>query len=274
MLKFTSEEKHSVLQAPSLQHWFKNWQTLRKQKLTASTFAAAIGFWRRRRSQLWLEKIGAIEPFSGNLATCWGNIKEEEALERYKLITGNAVLFPEFQVYTAKPEDSWLAASPDGIIDRLVYELPPHGVLEVKCPYFSGDMSKAFPWSRIPVHYIPQAQGLMEILGRDWMDFYVWTVNGSSLFRLHRDEEYWDSEIISDPKCESNFSSLWCTRYKTFHMPSAQLKLFGGRKMLDCDLHLYSTVTISAHRNLFFVSCSLARDEEKKMQAEAEISTD
>ncbi|XP_045790779.1 uncharacterized protein LOC123885543 [Trifolium pratense] len=192
MLKFTSEEKHSVLEAPSLQHWFKNWQTLRKQKLTASTFAAAIGFWRRQRSQLWLEKIGAIEPFSGNLATCWNNIKEEEALARYKLITGNAVLFPEFQVYTAKPEDSWLAASPDGIFDRMVYELPSRGVLEVKCPYFGGDMSKAFPWSRIPVHYIPQAQGLMEILGMDWMDFYVWTVNGSSLFRLHRDEEYWD----------------------------------------------------------------------------------
>jgi predicted phage-related endonuclease len=192
MLKFTSEENHSVLQAPSLQHRFKNWQTLRKQKLTASTFAAAIGFWRRRRSQLWLEKIGAIEPFSGNLATCWSNIKEEEALERYKLIIGNAVLFPEFQDYSAKPEDSSLAASPDGIIDGMVYELPSHGVLEVKCPYFGGDMSKALPWSRIPVHYIPQAQGLMEILGRDWMDFYVWTVKGSSLFRLYRDEEYWD----------------------------------------------------------------------------------
>lgn len=192
LLKYASGETYSVLQAPSLQHWFKNWQTLRKHKLTASTFAGAIGFWPRRRVQLWLEKIGAIEPFSGNLATCWSNIKEEEALERYKLITGNNVLFPEFQVYNAKPEDNWLAASPDGVIDRLVYELPSHGVLEIKCPYFNGDMSKAFPWSRIPVHYIPQAQGLMEILGRDWMDFYVWTLNGSSLFRLHRDAEYWD----------------------------------------------------------------------------------
>ncbi|KAL0462732.1 UNVERIFIED_CONTAM: hypothetical protein Slati_0160800 [Sesamum latifolium] len=32
----------------------------------------------------------------------------------------------------------------------------------------------------------------MEILDRDWMDMYVWTVNGSSLFRLHRDVEYWN----------------------------------------------------------------------------------
>jgi hypothetical protein len=34
----------------------------------------------------------------------------------------DAVLFPGFQVYSAKPEDSWLAASPDGIIDGMVYE--------------------------------------------------------------------------------------------------------------------------------------------------------
>ncbi|RYR13337.1 hypothetical protein Ahy_B04g070389 isoform B [Arachis hypogaea] len=120
MSKYESVETHSFLQAPSLQHRFKNWQTLRKHKLTASTFAAAIGFWRRQRCQLWLEKI------------------------------------------------------------------------EIKCPYLNGDMSKAFPWSRIPIRYIPQAQGLMEILGRDWMDFYVWTPNGSSLFRLHRDAEYWN----------------------------------------------------------------------------------
>ncbi|KAI4306350.1 hypothetical protein L6164_029636 [Bauhinia variegata] len=53
-------------------------------------------------------------------------------------------------------------------------------------------MRKALPWSRIPLHYIPQAQGLMEITGSDWMDLYVWTPNGSSLFRLHRDAEYWD----------------------------------------------------------------------------------
>ncbi|XP_062096392.1 uncharacterized protein LOC133802136 isoform X3 [Humulus lupulus] len=192
--RYASPETHSILQSSGLQHWFKNWQQLRKNKLTASTFASAIGFWRRRRVQLWLEKVGAIEPFSGNLATCWSNIKEEEALERYKLITGNTVLFPEFQVYSAKtkPGEDWLAASPDGVVDGLVYGLSSRGVLEIKCPFFNGDMSKASPWSRIPLYCIPQAQGLMEIVDRDWMDFYVWTPKGSSLFRLYRDAEYWD----------------------------------------------------------------------------------
>ncbi|KAJ7965061.1 Type II superfamily restriction endonuclease [Quillaja saponaria] len=190
--KFASDETCSILKSRGLQHRFKNWKELRKHKLTASNFAGAIGFWPRQRVQLWLEKLGAIEPFCGNLATCWSNIKEEEALERYKLITGNSVMFPEFQVYRGNPEDEWIAASPDGLVDGMVYDLPSQGVLEIKCPFFSGDMSMASPWKHIPVHYIPQAQGLMEITGRDWMDFYVWTPKGSSLFRLHHDAEYWD----------------------------------------------------------------------------------
>ncbi|KAL5709337.1 hypothetical protein ACHQM5_020040 [Ranunculus cassubicifolius] len=127
------------------------------------------------------------------MATAWGNIKEEEALERYKLITGNTVLFPEFQVHGGRNlDEDWLGCSPDGVVDRVVYGLPSRGVLEIKCPYFDGDKSKMYPWSRIPLYCIPQAQGLMEILDRDWMDFYCWTVNGSSLFRIYRDQEYWE----------------------------------------------------------------------------------
>ncbi|GAB2292911.1 hypothetical protein Dimus_027140, partial [Dionaea muscipula] len=146
---------HPILRSRSLQHWFKNWQELRKNKLTACTFCGAVGFFRGRRVDLWLEKLGAKEPFSGNLATCWNNIKEEEALERYKLITGNTVMFPKFQVYGKRiPEDNWLAASPDGVVETLVHELPSQGVLEIKCPFFNGDMTRAYPWKRIPLYYM------------------------------------------------------------------------------------------------------------------------
>jgi hypothetical protein len=45
------------------------------------------------------------------MAICWTNAKEEEALERYKLITGNIVSFPKFQVHGKNSlEDDWLAA--------------------------------------------------------------------------------------------------------------------------------------------------------------------
>ncbi|KAK4745186.1 hypothetical protein SAY87_011498 [Trapa incisa] len=200
-LKFVSGDSRSVIQKDCFKHPFKNWQEERKHKLTASTFAGALGFWSGRRVKLWLEKIGAREPFSGNLAICWNNMKEEEAVERYKEITGNSVLFPKFQIYGGNhPEDDWIAASPDGAIDSLVYGLPSRGVLEIKCPFFQGDIRRALPWRRIPFYYIPQAQGLMEIMDRDWMDFYVWTPRGTSLFRILRDEEYWGAlkEALSD----------------------------------------------------------------------------
>lgn len=33
--------------------------------------------------------------------------------------------------------------------------------------------------------------GLLEIFDREWADFYVWTVNGSVVFRVERDPAYW-----------------------------------------------------------------------------------
>ncbi|CAN6463882.1 unnamed protein product [Victoria cruziana] len=176
-----------------LSHWFKNWNQLRKSKLTASTFGGAVGFWRGRRVQLWLEKLGLIDTFHGNLATCWSNIQEVVALERYKLITGNCLLYPEFRIYNKNdPADDWLAASPDGVIEPNYHRYHDGGVLEVKCPFFRGQVEKALPWVRIPPYHMPQAQGLMEILDKNWLDYYVWTPNGSSLFRIERNGEYWE----------------------------------------------------------------------------------
>ncbi|CAG7867062.1 unnamed protein product [Brassica rapa] len=53
-----SEEtmSYSFTEASCMQHWRKNWDPQRKNRLTSSTFAQAIGFWPNRRVQLWLEK--------------------------------------------------------------------------------------------------------------------------------------------------------------------------------------------------------------------------
>ncbi|CAN1748924.1 hypothetical protein LINPERHAP1_LOCUS3542 [Linum perenne] len=189
-LRFSKRGSDSGLQsASSLQHWFKDWQDERLTKLTASTFGGAIGLWRNRRMELWLEKLGAKEPFRGNLATWWSNVKEKEAIETYTRITQNDLSFPPFQVYEGG--EDWIAASPDGVVVKDLYGLPSRGVLEIKCPYFL-DVKKVKPWRRVPLYYVPQAQGLMEIMDRDWMDFYVWTPRWSILFRVCRDREYWE----------------------------------------------------------------------------------
>lgn len=31
----------------------------------------------------------------------------------------------------------------------------------------------------------------MDIFDRDWCNLFVWTVNGSTLFHIQRDREYW-----------------------------------------------------------------------------------
>ena len=159
----------------------------RKNKLTASTFGSAIGMWAGRRAQLWLEKLNFLEPFSGNSSTQWKNLKSDIALNQYLLITGNRIQFLDFIVY--REGEDWLSASPNGVI--INGSSASEGVLEIKCPFFKGNLMSSSPWVQVPVFYMPQVQGLMEILDREWLDLFCWTPNGSSLIRVPRDREYW-----------------------------------------------------------------------------------
>jgi hypothetical protein len=45
-----------------------------------------------------------------------------------------------------------------------------------------------------------QVQGLMEIFGREWCNLFVWTVNGSCIYHLRRDRDYWAAcfELLSE----------------------------------------------------------------------------
>ena len=92
-------------------------------------------------------------------------------------------------------DKTWLGASPDGLVDAVGGLLSSNGtlhaqsvaaaasgddvgvrgVLEIKCPYkFRGSVPPRYP----PYYYMTQAQGLMEILDRDWCDFFMWTPHG------------------------------------------------------------------------------------------------
>lgn len=183
------ERKSSVLKQGT-----QEWQELRQSRLTASLFSSALGFWGNdRRLEVWEEKIGVREPFAGNSATEWGVDKEATAVQRYREVTGNVVVDLGFKIYKEGDDvQDWLGASPDGLIDggvSGVYEKG--GILEVKCPHNRGRPELCVPWAAVPYYYIPQVQGLMEILDRDWLDLFVWTLNGSAIFRVDRNPEYW-----------------------------------------------------------------------------------
>ncbi|KAF5746499.1 hypothetical protein HS088_TW06G00670 [Tripterygium wilfordii] len=168
------------------------WFALRKDKLTTSTFSTALGFWKgNRRQELWNEKVFVCEAqiveVSKRGAMDWGVLNEAAAIDRYKSITGDDVSQLGFAVHSAAQYD-WLGASPDGLLDCY----SGGGILEVKCPFNKGKPETAQPWSTVPFYYMPQVQGQMEIMDREWVNVYCWTPNGSTIFRVHREHQYWE----------------------------------------------------------------------------------
>ncbi|KAK9277206.1 hypothetical protein L1049_006745 [Liquidambar formosana] len=167
------------------------WFALRRDKLTTSTFGTALGLWKgNRRSELWHEKVflSDKQPMEASKmgAMQWGVLNETAAIERYKSITGRDVSFLGFAIH-ADEEYDWLGASPDGLLGCF----PDGGILEVKCPFNKGKPEMGLPWSTVPFYYMPQVQGQMEIMDRDWVDLYCWTPNGSTIFRVCRERGYW-----------------------------------------------------------------------------------
>lgn len=43
------------------------------------------------RAQIWEEKLGLRQKFSGNAATDWGTVSEDPALQMYTTLTGHDV---------------------------------------------------------------------------------------------------------------------------------------------------------------------------------------
>ncbi|XP_057486896.1 uncharacterized protein LOC130772993 [Actinidia eriantha] len=167
------------------------WFALRRNKLTTSTFSTALGFWKgNRRYELWHEKVFASDIQSTEASKLcameWGVLNEAAAIEKYKSITGRDVSTLGFATHSEERFD-WIGASPDGLLECF----QGGGILEVKCPYNKGKPELGLPWSTMPFYYMPQVQGQMEIMGRDWVDLYCWTPNGSTIFRVCRERDYW-----------------------------------------------------------------------------------
>lgn len=170
----------------------EEWFALRKDKLTTSTFSTALGFWKgTRRHELWQEKVFTVDEqlieTSKSHAMEWGVLNEAAAIERYKSITGRDVNSYGFAVHPQE-QFNWVGASPDGLLGYF----PDGGILEVKCPFNKGKPEVGLPWSKMPFYYMPQVQGQMEIMDRDWVDLYCWTPNGSTVFRVCRERSYWE----------------------------------------------------------------------------------
>src|SRR5210317_2390911 len=134
----------------------QEWLDLRKNMLTASDCATAIGENKYEKPfDLLLKKCGKGKPFTGNAATEHGNKYEDEARiiyeQRHNEVVHEIGLEPH-------PKYPWLGGSPDGISES-------GKLIEIKCP-----MSREI-LPEVPQHYMPQLQLCMEILDLEECDF-------------------------------------------------------------------------------------------------------
>lgn len=174
-------------QIPIIEQRSAKWYDTRKNLITASDFAQALGEGKfGTQKQLYQSKCGYDEkPFNSNLPPLkWGNMFEYVAQTIYAQRTGTRIY--EFGLIQ-HPTISYFGASPDGINENGI-------MLEIKCPYkrkISGE---------IPEQYYYQIQGQLDVCDLDECDYLECEMKESNCFIPSKNENGLIIEIKSKEK--------------------------------------------------------------------------
>jgi len=212
----------------------KEWFEQRKNKLTSSDVATALGINPYKKPiELLLEKCGAGRTFQGNESTLHGQKYEDEAISKYAELMGKHVhafgmiSFSDLDPIRSIREESkkymdpkyhFLAGSVDGIsVDKIITDESILNQVEVKCP-----LRRKIKHSQIPEYYFPQVQLNMFILDLEVTDFieYIPNTIGKNveinIVRIFRDEDWFEKNF---PVLEKFWSSVqfWRTQDITTH---------------------------------------------------------
>ncbi len=142
------------------------WLAARVGIITASVAAGCLGLHPyMSRAKAWRLILGT-EKTEENRFMRWGTEMEASARGQYEVETGVLVWPTGFWVH---PEHPWLGASPDGLIGT-------DGLAECKCP-------QSLP-EAVPLHHRIQMLVQLAVTGREWCDYYAWTLHGSFLRRV------------------------------------------------------------------------------------------
>ena len=129
------------------------WYEMRKEKLTASSIASAIGKCHLQRVKNDYSKI-EDKPYESNPITEWGVKYEDiailfyEELYNVKVLDFGLIPHPTFKAF---------GASPDGICDDTGNDEYVSRMVEIKCP------PKRKFTKTCPPHYLMQVQGQLEV---------------------------------------------------------------------------------------------------------------
>lgn len=147
-----------LLTKPQVEQRSAEWHGMRKNRLTASDTAAAIGRgkFETRKTLLKKKAFPDLMPFVSSPIMKWGTMFEEIANRSYRQRNGDIIVH-EFGL-VPHPTVEHFGASPDGITELGI-------MLELKCPY------KRRMDGTIPEQYEIQMQGQMAVCGLSECDY-------------------------------------------------------------------------------------------------------
>lgn len=177
------------------------WLSLRDNMITASDVASAIGENHYESPDAFVRKKVLRTQWSGNAATAHGTLLEPLVRDMYDAKYGKKS--HEIGVVQHR-EYPWLGGSPDGITEDGL-------LLEIKCPLTRKIENK------VPKHYLPQIQLLMEVMDLDECDFVQYRPASAEVpeifvtVRVQRDREWFARHL---PAMKASWDRI-CTGRKT-----------------------------------------------------------
>ena len=183
----------------------KEWYEMRKDKLTASSLAPAIGHCHfQSRDELILSKIEE-KPFEPNPITEWGVKYEDVAIMFYEELYNVKVL--DFGLIP-HPEFNAFGASPDGICDDTGNDEYVARMVEIKCP-----PKRKFTKS-VPPHYLMQVQGQLEVCDLDECDFFQVKLEEYENYEEYCKDKFEIDGVIQEGRTNLNYPKGVAATYK------------------------------------------------------------
>ena len=159
---------HNLLEMKLPEQRSPEWYEMRRDKLTASSIATAMGEDHFNSKYKLIHDKLTNAPHISNIHTEWGTKYEEIATRFYQLITGTIV--KEFGMIP-HPYFPIFGASPDGICDDSGPQEYCSRMLEIKCPTRREFWKRGTKSKWMPHHYWMQMQGQLEVCDLDECDF-------------------------------------------------------------------------------------------------------
>ena len=207
------------------------WYEMRKDKLTASSLASAIGHDHfQSRDELLLSKI-EDKPYEANPITEWGVKYEDVAIAFYEELNNVKVL--DFGMIP-HPTFAAFGASPDGICDDTGNDEYVGRMVEIKCP------PKRKFTKTVPPHYLMQVQGQLEVCDLDECDFFQMKIEEYENYDEYCKDRFVDDDTIVEGRTHLNYPKGATITYKNGDKLSykyCQLNMSGDQLLKWIESH-------------------------------------